>query len=936
MHPLAVEADPVHHLRRTLRRAAARRLPCPAPLTHHTLQADGEPDMGPHFLDQLFSPRAVAVFGASPHAASVGGRVFANLLAAGFPGLLYAINPKYKRLGDAPCYRNIEAVAEPIDLAVIATPAASVPGIVRACGEHGVRAAIVISAGFSEGDGRGAELERLLLENARQYRMRILGPNCLGLIRPAASLNATFSNNTASAGRLALVSQSGALCTAILDWADASDIGFSAIVSLGDAADIGFGDVLDYLAQDPETRSILIYVEGIRSARRFMSGLRVAARMKPVVVVKAGRHRDGSRAALTHSGALVGADDVFDAALQRAGAVRATTIEQLFAAATLLSSPQRVRGNRLAIVTNGGGPGVMATDRAVELGLQLAGLSEDTLARLDALLPPVWSHGNPLDLLGDASAERYLAAVQACLEDPGVDGVLVILTPQAMTDATACAEAVVEARQGHNKPVLACWMGERQVQAANRHFAQHHVPSFTSPESCVEAFAYLSSYYHNQQLLMQVPAPLSPRSEPDIEGARLIIESVLAGQRRALSTSEARALLHAFGIPVTPSLAADSANAALIAAESLGLPVAMKIDSADITHKTDVGGIRLNIASAQAIRSTFNELIDNVRSKAPTAHIKGVTVEPMHLPPHGRELVIGVIRDPVFGPAITFGAGGVGVEVLRDRAVALPPLNSFLAQRMIAGTRTSRLLEAWRDMPAVNMDALVQALRRVSEMVCELPEIAALDINPLIADQHGVMALDARVMVEQRVPSLDRYAHMAIHPYPSHLVAHWQLADGTNITIRPIRPEDATIEQEFVRRLSPQAKYFRFMSALSELTEDMLVRFTQLDYHRELALIAVSSSAGAETELAVARYVTNPDGQSCEFAIVVADEWQRRGIGSRLLNALMNAARQRGFREMTGEILASNRHMLDLVANLGFRIQSRPEDPGVKTVTRSL
>ena len=892
--------------------------------------------MGPHFLDQLFSPRAVAVFGASPHADSVGGRVFTNLRESGFAGPLYAVNPKHDSIADAPCYPDIAAIGEAVDLAVIATPAATVPGIVRACGEHGVRAAIVISAGFSEDPGRGAELQKSLLENARPYQMRILGPNCLGLIRPVAGLNATFSNNTAAAGRLALVSQSGALCTAILDWAGASDIGFSAVVSVGDAADVGFGDVLDYLAQDPETRSILLYVEGIRSARRFMSGLRVAARMKPVIVVKAGRQAEGSRAAVTHSAALVGADDVFDAALQRAGAVRATTIQQLFAAATLLSTPQRVRGNRIAIVTNGGGPGVMATDRAVDLGVQLAELSPATLARLDAALPAAWSHGNPLDVLGDASAERYRNAVQACLEDPAVDGVLVMLTPQAMTDPTACAEAVVEARAGHNKPVLACWMGEQQVQQANRHFAQHQLPSFTSPESSVEAFAYLSSYYHNQQLLMQVPAPLSPRSEPDIDGARLIIESVLAEQRRMLSTAEARALLHAFGIPVTPSLAADSANAALIAAESLGLPVVMKIDSPDITHKTDVGGIRLNIASAQAIRSSFNELIDTVRSKAPAARINGVTLEPMHLSLHGRELAVGVIRDPVFGPAITFGAGGVQVEVLRDRAVALPPLNTFLAERMIAGTRVARLLHAWRDMPAVKMDALVQVLRRVSEMVCELPHIEALDINPLIADEHGVLALDARVMVAQRIPSLDRYAHMAIHPYPSHLVSQWQLPDGSNITMRPIRPEDAGIEQAFVRGLSPEAKYFRFMSGLSELTEDMLVRFTQLDYHRELALIAVTGPPGAETELAVARYVTNPDGRSCEFAIVVADEWQRRGIGSRLLNALMDAARQRGFREMTGEILTSNHNMLELVSNLGFRVESRSEDPRIKFVSRPL
>ncbi|MEJ2576476.1 MAG: bifunctional acetate--CoA ligase family protein/GNAT family N-acetyltransferase, partial [Gammaproteobacteria bacterium] len=845
-------------------------------------------------------------------------------------------NPKHKRIGDLPCYPDLDAVGEPVDLAVIATPASTVPGIIHSCGEHGTRAAIVISAGFRGADGKPTALEKNLVNTARQQQIRILGPNGLGLIRPALRMNATFSNNSAAPGHLALVSQSGAICTAVLDWADAYGIGFSAIVSLGDAADVDFGDVLDFLAQDAETRSILLYVEGIRNARRFVSGLRVAARMKPVIVIKAGRHQEGSRAAVTHTGALVGADDVFDAALQRAGAIRVSTVEQLFSAARLLSTPQRVRGNRLAIVTNGGGPGVMATDRAIDLGVRLATLSNTSLARLDADLPPAWSHANPLDLLGDASAERYRLAVRTCLEDAAVDGVLVMLAPQAMTDPSACAEAVTQARGNSDKPVLACWMGEAQVEAANRHFAEHHLPAFTNPESSVEAFAYLSAYYHNQQLLMQVPAPLSARSEPDIEGARLIIESVLSEHRQILASAESKALLHAFGLPVTQTLTAASANAALVAAESLGFPVVMKIDSPDITHKTDVDGVRLNIANAQMIRNTYHELLQSVEAKHPSARISGVTVEPMHLAPHGRELFIGVVRDPVFGPAIIFGAGGVQVEVLHDRAVALPPLNSFLASRMISGTRSARLLEAYRDMPAVNMSALVQVLRRVSEMVCELPEIQALDINPLVADENGVMALDVRLVVARPAPSLDRYAHMAIHPYPAHLVSRWQLADGSNITIRPIRPEDATIEQAFVRNLSPEAKYFRFMSGLSELSEEMLVRFTQLDYHRELALIAVVGEPGAETELGVARYVINPDGLSCEFAIVVADAWQRRGIGSRLLGALMEAARQRGFREMTGEILSSNRHMLELVTNLGFQVHSRSDDPSIKRVSRPL
>lgn len=892
--------------------------------------------MSTHFLDRLFSPNAIAVFGASEKSESVGGRVYDNLRHSGFSGSVYPLNPKYKRLYGKRCYASMDAINKQVDLAVIATPAASIAGIMHDCGRHGVRMAIIVSTGFSTGETGSATLLKKLLEIARQYGIRILGPNCLGLIRPGKGINATFSKNTAQAGQLALLSQSGALCTSILDWAEARQIGFSAIVSLGDAADIDFGELLDYLAQDSQTHSILLYVEGIRDARRFMSGLRIAARMKPVVVIKAARHAAGSRAAVTHTGAMVGADNVFDAALQRAGVVRAMTIEQLFSAAELLSTPRRVKGNRLAIVTNGGGLGVMATDRAEDLGVEIASLSETTISELNQHLPPQWSHANPLDLLGDASAERYRVAIKGCLQDPQVDGVLVMLSPQAMTDAEACAQAVIDAQKNASKPLLACWMGETQVESANRLFSRHHLPSFPNPESSVEAFAYLASFQRNQQLLLQVPGPLTSRSQPDVEGARLIIESVLAEERQLLDITESKAVLRAFDIPVTQSIECDSANAALVAAETLGFPVAMKIQSADITHKSDVGGVRLNIAHASGVRNTWLELMDEVQSKYPQAKIDGVTIESMHVASHGRELMIGVINDPVFGPVISFGAGGTRVEVMRDCAIALPPLNRFLAEKLISQTRVASLLGEFRNMPAVNMPALLQVLRHVSEMVCELPEISELDINPLVVDEDGVMALDARIVVKHPAMSMDRYAHMAIHPYPSHLRSSYQLADGTNIIIRPIRPEDAAIEQSFVRELSPQSKYFRFMQGMNELTQQMLVRFTQLDYSRELALIAVLEEGNRETELGVARYVMNPDGESCEFALVVADKWQNRGIGSRLMNVLMDAAKQRGLKHMQGEILANNSSMLKLTESLGFGLQASDEDAGIKLADRVL
>ncbi len=892
--------------------------------------------MGPHYLDRLFAPRAIAVFGASERSGSVGTLVFRNLLQGGFGGTLYAINPKYDRVQDKLCYPDIEHVRAPVDLAVIATPAPIVPDIIRRCGEAGVRAAVVLSAGFSDGNSGGA-LEKDLLEQARLHDMRIVGPNCLGILRPQSGLNASFSNNSALPGTMALVSQSGALCTAVLDWAQSKEIGFSAIVSLGDAADVDFGDVLSYLAMDPHTHSILLYVEGIHNARGFLSGLRIAARLKPVVVVKAGRHAEGSRAAVSHTGALVGGDDVFHAALRRAGVVRAYTIKQLFSAAEILSGRgYRVNGNRLAIVTNGGGPGVMAADRAAEMNVALPQFDALTLAALDAALPPHWSHGNPVDVLGDAGPERYQDAVSLCLKDANVDGVVVMLTPQAMTQPLAAAQAVVAASDASDKPVLACWMGETLVAEARALFARHKIAHFDTPEASVEAFSFLASYRRNQELLMQVPGPLGRSGEPDVEGARLIIEGALAEGRTLLSGLETKAILRAFGVPVVETVEATSASQALVVAESLGFPVAMKINSPDITHKSDVSGVRLNIHGASVVRAAYNELIETVKTKRPDAKLMGVTLERMANRPNGRETMIGVARDPVFGPAISFGAGGTAVEIMRDRFVSLPPLNRFIAAQMIERTRIGRVLDAFRGMPPANREALENVLLRVSDLVGELPQLVEMDINPLIVDEHGALAVDARMTVAHPTHFNRPYAHMAIHPYPSHLANRMQLADGTDLVIRPIRPEDSGIEQEFVRQLSPQSKYFRFMRALHELTPEMLVRFTQIDYDQEMALIAVVTQQERELEVGVARYATQPDGKSCEFAIVVADAWRHRGIGYQLMTRLMDIARSRDLDVMESEVLAENTGMLALAAKLGFATKTLADAPNIRFVSRRL
>jgi len=892
--------------------------------------------MGQHYLSTLFSPGSVAVIGASDRAESVGGIVFKNMLQGGFKGELYPVNPAHPEIQGQRAYASIEEISAPVELAVICTRAETVPDIIEACGKRGVRAAVVLSAGFSEVGPQGAALERSAMMYAKTYGIRIIGPNCLGIMRTSIGLNATFFRGGVKQGNLALVSQSGALCTAILDWAPPNDIGFSSVVSMGAAADVDFGEILDYLATDPQTGSILIYVEGIRKARGFMSALRAAARIKPVFVIKVGRHAAGSKAVMSHTGALVGSDDVFDAALRRAGVVRVMSIGGLFSAAQTLASRHSYSGNRLAIITNGGGPGVMAIDRAVDLGVAVAGLSEQSVERLNQVLPATWSHNNPVDIIGDATPERYRDAVSICMEDPGIDGVLVILTPQAMTRPLEVAQALIETAEKFSKPLLTCWMGDLQIMAGRALFAQSRIPAYRTPEAAVEAFFYITAFYRNQRMLAQTPGPLSHREGPDLQGARMLIETVLAERRKVLSEMESKALLAAFRIPITSTVIARSPAEALQLAQELGYPVAMKINSPDITHKSDAGGVKLNQANAAAVRTAYHEIISDVRKSRPDARIDGIAIEPMAIKPNGRELMLGVTSDPVFGPVITFGAGGTAVEVMGDRAVALPPLNLFLVRELINRTRISKLLGQFRQMPPVQMEVLESLLLRVSEMVCELPWLKEMDINPLIVDEQGALAVDARVMVDYPPVSRDRYAHMAIYPYPTHLVTDWQLPDGTNITIRPIRPEDAEIEQEFVRNLSDEAKFFRFMTPVHELSEVMLEHFTQIDYDREMALIAVTDTNGLEVEIGVCRYSINPDGESCEFALVVADEWQHKGIGHKLMGSLMDAARSKGLKTIEGQVLSKNHNMLTLTTALGFSISESEGDRGVKKIAKAL
>lgn len=889
-----------------------------------------------HYLTSLFEPASLAVIGASDRPQSVGQVLLHNILTAGYLGQLYPVNPRHETIQGLKAYKSIEDVDTRIDLAVIATRPQTVPAIVEQCGRSGVKNVLVITSGFAEEGHEGAALERQMLEIARRYKLRVLGPNCLGIIRPQLGLNATFARVDASAGNLALVSQSGAMCSAVLDWAKSNHVGFSSVVSLGSTADVDFGEILDYLIYDRQTHHILLYIEGIRNARRFMSSLRSAARIKPIILLKAGRHAAGSAAVQTHSGMVAGADGVFDAAVRRAGVVRVKTVGQLFNAAKALSAKFRPQGKRLAIVTNGGGPGAMAADRAGDLEIPLANLTMDTVQALNAVLPPTWSHSNPIDIGGDATPIRYRDTMLAVAQDDEVDGILVMLSPQAMTQASEVAKAVVDVALLSSKPMLTCWMGEAQVNEARQIMESAAIPAFRMPETAVELYYHISTYYRNQQLLLQTPSPNLRQERPEAEGARMLIEALLQEGRKVLSEMESKAVLHAFGIKVAQTMVARTPTEALLLAEQIGFPVAMKVDSPDLVHKSEAGGVRLNIPNAPAVRNAYYDIIATVQKKHPMARINGVSIEPYLARPYARELMVGVVRDPIFGPVIVFGAGGSEVEIFSDRAIALPPLNAYLADDLIRSTRASKMLGEFRNMPPVKRSALEEVLLNISEMVCELPWLQELDLNPLIVDEQGAIAADARIVIDYPPPG-DRYSHMAIHPYPVHLIQDWQLPDGQLVAIRPIRPEDAALEQDFVSRMSEESKYFRFMDTVRELSQAMLVRFTQIDYDRELALLAtVRDDKVQEVQIGVARYVSNPDGESVEFALAVADAWQRRGVGRKLMTVLIECARAKGYRVMVGDVLEANTRMFKLLDSLGFSVHPHPEDPAVKRVSRML
>ncbi|MDO8774625.1 MAG: bifunctional acetate--CoA ligase family protein/GNAT family N-acetyltransferase [Burkholderiaceae bacterium] len=892
--------------------------------------------MDKHYLTPLFSPESIVVFAGKVDDLDALG-LQAQALVTALRGQRFTGSLTFLDIYTTGTLADLAQTRA--DLAIIALPPEEVAAALEVAGRIKCRAAVVISSGINA--ALAGELHRVV----RRQGMHLLGPNCLGFQRPRSGLNASVAGELATPGPLALVSQSGALTASILDWASQNAVGFSTVVSLGPNTAVDVAQVLDFLASDPQTHSIVVYLEGISNARRFMSALRAAANAKPVVVLKAGRKLAGNQAAQTHSGAIVGSDEVFDAALRRAGAVRVRSFVQLFSAAKCLASRYRPVGKRLSIVSNGGGPGVLAADWISEINLQLGKLSPDSAAKLRPALPPLATLSDLIDLSEEAKPEHYRAAIEAASQDSAIDGVLVIHSPKAGCDADAVAKALADYKPAMSKPLLTCWMGEASVRAARTLLNAAAIPTFRTPEAAVGAFGNIASFYQNQQLLQQTPPPLSALAQPDIEGARLLIESVLAERRNILTEMESKALLAAFHIPVTQTILARSANEAMMIATQLGYPVALKIDSPDISHKSDVNGVALNIVNAVGVRDTYNDMMQSVTRQQPNARINGVTIQNMARHKRGREIYIGLVTDDPFGPVIAFGAGGTMIELINDRAMELPPLNQFLARRLIDRARVAETLGDWRGASAVDMDALEHVLLRVSEMVCELPQLREMDINPIIVDESGAVAVDARIVIDnapQTSAGGGRYNHLAILPYPAQHEQSWPLRDGGQYTVRPIHPDDAQMLQDLVRGLSTQSRYYRFVSSMMELPSSLLSRFTLIDYDREMALVAVykERKAGTDGEMVeterivgVSRYITNPDRTSCEFSLVVADDFGGRGLGSRLMLSIMEVAREKGLAEIDGLVLANNPEMLKLMKGLGFTIKPYAEDPDFKLVS---
>ena len=904
--------------------------------TYDILRSERQP------LAALFTPRTVAVVGASEREGSVGRTLLWNLIRHPFGGTVYPVNPKRHSVLGIQAYPSVAAIPEPVDLALIATPAPTVPELVAGCAAAGVQAAVVLSAGFREVGPEGLAREALLRDAIRGTGLRLLGPNCLGLMNPRLGLNATFAAASAEPGHVGFLSQSGAICTAVLDWSRRQRVGFSAFVSIGSMLDVGWGDLITHLGDDPDTHSIVIYMEAIGDARAFLSAAREVALTKPIVVIKGGRTDQAAKAAASHTGALAGSDAVLEAAFRRCGVLRVDQLSDLFDLADLLAKqPRRPAGKRLTIITNAGGPGVLATDALVLSGGELANLAPETMTALDGVLPPQWSHGNPIDVLGDADPERYAKAIEIAMADPNSDGLLVILTPQAMTDPVAIAHRLSELAQRSSKPLVASWMGGDEVAEGEAILNAAGIATNRYPDAAARLFHTLWRYGDNLRALYETPALLP---EADLGGATGelspvavasgLIDAARAENRSLLSEWETKRILSAYGIPVVDTRLATSADAAVAAATAIGFPVVVKLNSSLITHKSDVGGVVVNLQDAAAVRGAYEAMELAIRRAHGDAAFSGVTVQEMVPRQAGLELIVGSSLDPQFGPVILFGAGGTLVEVFCDSAVALPPLNTTLARRLMEQTRIHRALQGGRGMGPADLEGLEQLLVRVSQLVLDHPAISALDVNPLLVAARGsarpLVALDARILLVEGEGAICTAPRPAIRPYPAEYVRPWTLRDGSAVTIRPIRPEDEPLVVAFHRTLSEESvylRYFHMMSLSARIAHERLIRICFTDYAREMALVADRHDpvTGEHMLLAVGRLSRLHGRNEAEFSMLVSDPHQHQGLGTELLRVLIEIGRDEGLERITAEVLHENRAMQRVCEKLGFTLKPTPE-----------
>jgi len=889
-----------------------------------------------HPLHSIFAPRTVAVIGATERPNSVGRTVLWNIVSNAFGGIVFPVNPARSSVLGIKAYPTVASIPEKIDLAVIVTPANTVPGIIRECVDIGVKGAIIISAGFKEIGATGIELEQRILGEARRGKMRIIGPNCLGIMSPVTGLNATFAHGMANPGTVGFISQSGALCTAILDWSFRANVGFSAFISIGSMLDVGWGNLIDYLGDDPRTQSIVIYMESIGDARSFLSAAREVALNKPIIVLKAGRTKLAAKAAASHTGALVGSDAVLDAGFRRCGVLRVNNIDELFYMAQVLSKQPRPKGPRLAILTNAGGPGVLATDALIKNGGELAQLSEETLRELNRILSPNWSHNNPVDILGDANPNCYAQAVEIVTKDPNSDGLLVILSPQAMTDPTQTAEQLKPFGKTENKPILASWMGGADVLAGTSILNSANIPTFPYPDLAVNAFNFMWKYSHSLHSLYETPEfPINPEEDATkFLCAENVVEKVRQSSRTQLTEFESKELLGCYGLPCVETRLATSEEEAVKVAEEIGYPVVLKLNSETLTHKTDVGGVRLNLADGQAVRKAYYAIQSSVRNKAGINAFQGVTVQPM-IKTEGYEIIIGSSTDSQFGPVLLFGTGGSLVEVFKDQALGLPPLTSTLARRMMERTRIYKAFQGVRGRNPINLAALEGLLVRFSQLVSEQHWIKEIDINPLLISKDQIIVLDARIILHDTSISEDKLPKCAIRPYPGQYTAPWTMRDGTRVVIRPIRPEDEPLIVKFHKALSEQSVYFYFFHPIKysqRTSHERLTRICFLDYDRQISLVA--EYTGTKTDeckfLGAGRLIKQHGREEAEFAMIVSDPYQNKGLGTEILQRLIRIGRDEKLKRITADILPDNQAMQRTCKKLGFNLHRSLDGPAIK------